>query len=229
MLGLEDATLLPALAGVVDRRVFLPSLARDKKVLHLGCVDDGLTEQKSGTGALLHEELERNAQSLVGVDISEEGLAVLESIVPGTYIHGDIESLDRLDLPACDLVIAAEVIEHLKNPHRFYSGLAEYLKHSNGLAVLTTPNAYGWVGQMRFAVTRQELVHEDHLLVYTPITLWHSLRVAGLEPVKWWVHSWSRDNSVRSRIRSIVEGAVSCWNPWLGSGLIVEVVSRDGD
>ena len=225
MLSTGVETDLPALAGVVDRRFFLPELAAGQRVLHLGCVDEGLTMQRSGTGALLHEQLAQVARDLVGVDISREGLELLESLVPGRYVHGDIETLGSLQLPPCDLVIVAEVIEHLKNPHRFYCELASYLRGSGATAVLTTPNAHGWVNQLRFAATRKELVHEDHLLVYTPTTLARSLTTANLKPTAWWVHSWARGGSAGSRVRSLVDTAVLRWNPWLGPGLIVQVRS----
>jgi len=186
---------LPQLEGVVDRRTFLPTLAEGRRVLHLGCVDEGLTAERSGTGALLHEELNLVASDLVGVDLSSAGLKELGAIVPGSYVHGDVEHLGLLQLPACDLVIAAELIEHLGSPHLFYAELRRYLVWSGASAVLTTPNAHGWVGQLRFAVTRRELVHPDHVLVYTPTTLDRSLRASGLLPTGWWSHAWERVGS----------------------------------
>lgn len=221
------ATALPQNTRLVDRRKFLPSVAAGRRVLHLGCVDEGLTTERSGTGALLHEELAKVATELTGVDLSRDGLHDLEAIVPGTYIHGNVEELSTLDLPSCDLVIAAELIEHLGNPARFYEGLHTYLSATGASAILTTPNAHGWVNQARFALLRSELVHPDHVLVYSPTTLHRALSAANLEPVEWWSHGWSRgERSVGQFLRRCVDRLVLGWNPWLGPGLIVRVEAR---
>lgn len=214
---------LPPSNGVIDRRTFLPRMAQGQRVLHLGCVDEGLTLARSGTGRLLHEELARVADTLVGVDLSAAGLAELQSVVPGDYVHGNVEELGDLDLPEVDLVIAAELIEHLPNPGRFYRALGEYLRSTGARALLTTPNSYSWVNQAKFAFTRREPTHPDHVLTYSPVTLQRTLESAHLEPVAWWCHAWKRPASFGGVGRNLVDRAVLGWNPWLAPGIVVEV------
>jgi SAM-dependent methyltransferase len=216
-------TALTAISGFVDRRTFLPARARGLRVVHLGCVDEGLTLGRLGTGQLLHEELSKTASSLLGVDISREGLAQLSREVPGEYLEGDVLELTRLPLPqSCDLVIAAELIEHLRAPSVFLEELRAYLSLSGARAVLTTPNAYSWLHWLRLAVTRREHVHPDHLLAYTPATLIRAVRGAGLQVDALWMHRWSR-RGLRRWTLGLLDALLLRWNPHLALGFVVEV------
>jgi SAM-dependent methyltransferase len=209
---------------VVDRRTYLPDRARGLRVVHLGCVDEHLTRARSGTGDLLHEELAKVAKTLVGVDVSGAGIDLMRSLVPGDYVVGDVEALDRLELPdACDLVIAAELIEHLGAPALFLDGLRAYLGRTGATALITTPNAYSWTNSARFALRRREWVHPDHRLVYTPVTLQRTIERAGLTIDSFRVHAWRRGPESRRHVRDAIDRVVLRWNPWLGVGIVVEV------
>jgi len=223
-----DASVeLPPAAGIVDQRVWLPERARGCSVLHLGCVDDRLTEQRAGTGTLLHEQLAATAKRLVGVDISAPGLVTLERLVPGEYIHGDVERLDQLDLPTVDLVIAAEIIEHLGSPGAFLTTLRGYLERTGATALITTPNALGWRLTSTFVARRREVTHPDHRLLYSPATLARTIELAGLELQALWSHTWrSGRHGLRSLVIDGLDAAALRWSPWLGVGLIAEVTAR---
>jgi hypothetical protein len=211
---------LPPCDGVVDRRAFLPGLARDRKVVHLGCVDEHLTLARAGTGDLLHQELHRVCASLLGVDISVDGLAALRSVVPGDYLHGDVERLDELVLPAAEVVIAAELIEHLGNPGLFLDGLHAYLTQTGAVAVVTTPNAYAWAATARFGLWAREATHPDHRLVYSPVTLDITLQRSGLQPVRRYAHAWHRGPGARARLLDAAERRLYRRRPWLAPGLV---------
>lgn len=224
MTGFEPSSGLPAVAGVVDRRRFLPDVAHGKRVVHLGCVDEHLTISRYGTGSLLHEQLAQNTKELVGVDISGTGLELLRELVPGTYVQGDVHQLNSLDLPdSCDLVLAPEIIEHLAGPSLFLDELRQYLLRSGATAVITTPNAYSWTHNVRFAVRRREWVHPDHRVVYSPTTLLRSLDLSGLRCTNLYVHAWSRDNRGVRGLLGLVDRGILRWNALLGVGLVAEV------
>lgn len=214
------------IAGVVDRRVHLPQLARGRRVLHLGCVDEHFTEERARTGDLLHEELAKVATELTGVDISLDGLREIERLVPGRYIHGDVEHLDDLDLPEVDLVIAAELIEHLGAPSHFLEGLRRYLDKVGAPAVITTPNAYSWRHFAFVAARRPEQVHEDHRLLYSLATLERSLAAADLEIHRLMVHTWRDSATLRGKAVGLVDRALLRWQPLLAVGLVAEVAPR---
>lgn len=212
---------LPECDGMVDRRSFLPERAINKRVLHLGCVDEHLTALRAGTGDLLHEELMAVATSLVGVDISKLGLDLLAEFCPGTYVHGDVEQLDLLDFTDIDLVIAAELIEHLGRPAAFYEHLRELLEETGAQAILTTPNAYSWSTFVRYAAKGVEITHPDHRLYYSPATLEETLTQAGLKPVERYSHGWERTSkSLRSRAVGAFDSALYARRPWMGTGLV---------
>ena len=215
--------MFPRIDGVVDRRRYLPQRASGLRVVHLGCVDEHLTRIRAGTGDLLHEELMAVAKELVGVDISKQGLADLSALVPGRYVQGDVEELSSLGLPEqCDLVVAAELIEHVANPGRFLTELRRYLAATGATALITTPNAYSWTHFVTFALRRREMTHPDHLCLYSPTTLVRALEGAGLEAKALYAHAWQGRAGAR-RLLSVLDAAVYRWNPLLAVGLVVEV------
>lgn len=209
--------------SIVDRRVWLPEIARGRRVLHLGCVDEHETSARHGTGGLLHEQLDAVASELVGVDLSVDGLREIAGLVPGHYIHGDVEQLDSLDLPECDLVIAAEIIEHLGAPSLFLQGLHRYLVRTGATAVLTTPNAYSWRTLVAVALRRPDPVHPDHRLLFSLATLSRVLSDADLRVTRVAVHNWTHPTTWKGRVASAIDRAVLGWSPLLAVGLIVEV------
>lgn len=212
---------------VVDRRRFVPELALGQRVVHLGCVDEHVTQQRHGTGDLLHQELAAVAADLVGVDLSRAGLEEIERLVPGRYLHGDVEHLDDLDLPEdTDLVVAAELIEHLGAPSHFLEGLHRYLVRTEATAIITTPNAYSWRHFATVAARRPEAVHEDHRLLYSLVTLERSLTAADLAIVRVMVHTWRDSRSLKGRLAAIVDRAILWWQPLLAVGLVIEVAPR---
>lgn len=209
---------------IVDRRRFVPELARGKRVLHLGCVDEHVTAARHGTGDLLHQELSAVATELVGVDLSRDGLDEIARLVPGRYLHGDVEHLELIDLPQeVDLVVAAELIEHLGAPSLFLEGLRTYLERTGATAVITTPNAYSWRHFLAVALRRPEPVHEDHRVLYSLTTLSRSLTAAGLGVERVLVHTWTGSTTTRGRAAALVDRAILRWQPLLAVGLLVEV------
>ena len=222
----EPLQTLPLLAGTVDRRRYLVEQATGRRVLHLGCVDDRLTETRLRSGVLLHEQLMRVATELTGVDISEPGIALLRVRVPGRYEVGNVERLDDVPVPdAVDLVIASELIEHLPNPGRFLAGLGRLLERTGASALITTPNAYSWAAFAKLAVRRREATHPDHVLLYSPYTLVHALQGAGLRVEALHMHDWERGGGGRDCALGAIAGVARRWNPYLGVGLVARVAA----
>ena len=60
-----------------DRNRYLEERVLDKSVLHVGCSDWPITEQRLEEGTLLHLRLQRTAKHLIGIDLSEAGIAAL--------------------------------------------------------------------------------------------------------------------------------------------------------
>ena len=220
----EPLQALPPLAGVVDRRAFLLREATGRRVVHLGCVDDRLTETRLDAGLHLHASFSGVTAALVGVDISASGIDLLRVRVPGDYEVGDVQALGDVPLPdAVDVVIASELIEHLPSPGLFLAGLRELLASRGATGIITTPNAYGWVSFGKLALRRKEPTHPDHVLVYSPYTLVNALRAAGLSVDELYMHDWERPPGAANRARGLLARAVRRWNPYLSPGLVVRV------
>jgi SAM-dependent methyltransferase len=148
---------------VIGRQEFVVQYAAGKRVLHLGCVDEGLTEQKHQEGLLLHERLQKNTRELWGVDVDAEGLRWMQAHgYPHLYL-ADIEDLSTVpDLTgqSFDLILLSEVMEHLDNPGRFLDG-ARFLFGPETELLITVPNATSLANWMMNWESK-ELVHPDH-------------------------------------------------------------------
>lgn len=153
------------------------------EVAHLGCTDSPYTAELLEAGALVHSRLVRVAR-VTGIDVDEEGLALLEAAMPG-------QRLLRLDVTAhvpeaergrYELAVAGEVLEHVPDADSFLRGCAALLAAGGRLCV-TVPNACCPKIGVR-SLAGRESVHPDHRVYYGPRTLTRTLAGAGLE-VEW--------------------------------------------
>ncbi len=153
---------------VVGRTPLVLKLCENKKVLHLGCVDEGITRERVEKGTLLHLQLLEVAKEVHGVDISKGGLKFLEDVGVSRLYHGNLETLDEisgLKGEVFDVILAAEVLEHLNNPGLFLQSVKPFFGEET-LMVVTTPNAYRFTGT-GYRLKNMEFIHPDHVC-------WHS-------------------------------------------------------
>lgn len=106
-------------------------LAKDKKVLDLGC--------NTGYGSKI---LYKEAQKVVGVDVSKEAIAIAKKEYANLDI--DFHLIDGKKLPfdddEFDLIISCQVIEHIVDYNIYLNELKRVLSPT-GLVIFTTPNA----------------------------------------------------------------------------------------
>jgi SAM-dependent methyltransferase len=172
----------------VDRDAELVALARGKRVVHVGFVDEPVMDEKRRLGLWLHDRLAGAAAQLVGIDVDEAGIEAARREGFEVYAADcqSEEALRQLDLPPADVVIAAEVLEHLDAPGPFLRAM-HVLTAPAGTLVLTTPSAFR-VANFLGAVLGLELVHPDHTSWQSPRTLRTLLERAGweIEDVRWY-------------------------------------------
>jgi SAM-dependent methyltransferase len=149
----------------------LVEFARDKRVVHVGFVDEHRLEAKVGQGTWLHARLAESASSLVGLDVDEEGVRWANEHGFEAYAVDaqSPEAVTALGLEPADVVIAGEVVEHLDAPGPFFRSLLQ-LAGPVGLLVVTTPNAYRLLNFLA-PLGGVELVHPDHTAWHSPHTL----------------------------------------------------------
>lgn len=140
-------------ATYVNRDEAILEIARGQRVLHLGCVGntDLSSEQRIHLAQQsLHWKLSKQAD-VVGVDYSAEvieeykRLGIFNNIFPG-----DVQRLEELKFEgAFDVVIAADIIEHLSNPGGMLTGIKNFCSDASRI-VITTPHAFGLPNFIRF-------------------------------------------------------------------------------
>ncbi|MDT8406583.1 MAG: class I SAM-dependent methyltransferase [Methylococcales bacterium] len=156
---------------LIKRNMLLADLARDKKVLHFGCADHiELIEQKRNAGSYLHDIIEKSAKSVTGCDTNEDAIEKMKEL--GIK---NVHTLDALPYQSYDLIIAADVIEHVPNVQYFLNSLKQYNAEQ---FIITTPNCYRLLNRKLW---NKELVNTDHRCWFSPYTLSKSIIDAGFQ------------------------------------------------
>jgi SAM-dependent methyltransferase len=162
----------------VERHEALVAASRGKRVVHVGFVDE-LVERKVEGHVWLHARLDDVAETLVGLDFSERGVAWAQAQGHEAH-HVDCQSEEdvrALGLAPFDVVVAGEILEHLDAPGPFLRAM-RLLAKPDGLLLVTTPNAYRLLNFLS-PLAGVELVHPDHTLWSSPRTLRTLLEHAG--------------------------------------------------
>jgi hypothetical protein len=169
---------------ISDRISLLCNLAKNKNVLHLGCLDHlPLIDSKISQNKWLHKELTRVASKCLGVDINEEAKKHVEeqhgflNIILGDFTK---EMLPEITSERWDFAVLGELLEHIDNPVSYLKSIRESYAQCIRQLVITVPNAWTQT-TMRMASASSELINSDHRYWFTPYTLSHVLMRAGLK------------------------------------------------
>jgi len=165
---------------VFDRLGYLSALAQGKAVLHIGCTDFPITEQRIKRGQLLHARLQQTASYLLGIDISKEGLQVLREKGYSNVVEMDAEELGVNR--RFDLIIAGDTLEHMSNAGRFVQAVGGVLSAAGEL-IVGVPSAFSF-NVLRLWCGGAELTHKDHTAFHSPKTLAELCRRSDLVPTK---------------------------------------------
>jgi 2-polyprenyl-3-methyl-5-hydroxy-6-metoxy-1,4-benzoquinol methylase len=156
----------------VRRDEFLMSRCRGKRVLHIGCSSAPYTEERIAKGTHLHQRLMAVASELYGIDLSREGLEIMEgSLRCGNLFLGDAERLGDISLSKSDfdVILAGDILEHLNNPGLFIEGVTRFMS-SYTQFIISTNNAFSLANFVRLLAGG---FHEGtgHVIVNSPATL----------------------------------------------------------
>lgn len=161
----------------------LKTLVKDKRVIHFGCVDHlPLIPVRRAQGNWLHEILSQSASAVVGIDISQEGIAYLKNEGFEAYVSNVVTE----EIPApvkaqrWDYLLAGEVVEHIGNPVEFLENIRRKYAPVTERIIVTVPNAWGYTS-LRQAMRGVELINTDHRFWFTPYTLAKIATDAGIE------------------------------------------------
>lgn len=159
----------PILFNRVD---FILDYCRHKKVLHVGFTDFPYTEQKISNGTLLHLQLQKITDDLVGVDVDENAIRQYISITNDQKgFKGDITLAYPEEVIEFkpDIVLISEVLEHLKDPYKAIDIL--YQNFAAGTQVLITVPNYAALDCVAASLSQTESIHPHHYWYFSPFTL----------------------------------------------------------
>jgi SAM-dependent methyltransferase len=124
-----------------------------RRVLDLGCRD----------GALTQAYLDGN--EVIGVDADREALA--EAARLGIETHwADLDQPLDLEDGSFDVVVAGELLEHLRDPQRLVGEVRRVLR-PGGTFVASVPNAYRLKGRLLFLFGRPPENDPTHLQMFS--------------------------------------------------------------
>jgi SAM-dependent methyltransferase len=125
-----------------------------RRVLDLGCRDGALTQ------AYARENV------IVGVDADRDALAEAAKLGIETRWADLDEPLPFEDL-SFDVVVAGELLEHLRDPRRLAAEVRRVLR-PGGVFVASVPNAFRLKNRLRFLLGRKPEDDPTHLHMFSP-------------------------------------------------------------
>ena len=125
-----------------------------RRVLDLGCRDGALTQAYAA----------RN--EIVGVDADREALAEAAKLGIETHWADLDQPLDFAE-GGFDVVVAGELLEHLRDPQRVVREIRRVLR-PGGTFVASVPNAYRLKGRFLFLLGRPPENDPTHLQMFRP-------------------------------------------------------------
>lgn len=127
-------------------------VAKQKKVLDLGCAEGNLSE-----------EMQKNGCEVVGVEVNEHSAQMAKQYCREVII-GDLESIELNGKYEnyFDFILFADVLEHLKEPLDVLCKFKHYLK-DDGIIIISLPNIANW--RMRLKLLLGNFDYEDRGLL----------------------------------------------------------------
>ena len=134
--------------------LFQEAIGQGRHVLDLGC----------RSGALTRHFLDGN--DVVGVDVDRAALAKAEQLGI-TPVVADVDEPLPLDSETFDVVVAGELLEHVRFPLPLVAEVRRVLR-PGGVFVGSVPNAFRVQNRLRFARGLQPERDPTHLHMFTP-------------------------------------------------------------
>jgi hypothetical protein len=179
--------------------------ARKKRVVDVGFLDKGSLSSKVAEGSWLHDKIRKVADDIVGVDIDEDGINhVREKFGIVAYCCDlSLGAPPTLVEFKPELIICADVVEHIPNPQQFLLGVRDLAGRTGATLVVTVPNATSYV-TVAAAFRRFETINTDHRFYFSPYTVSKILWDAGfkVDRVELAASSWG-GNKLKSKCRRV--------------------------
>lgn len=174
--------------NVPNKTSFLLKRVHGKSVLDVGCVGHSLAISEKQKEHWLHAQISRSASYCLGVDLLKAETEALRS-QGWNLICIDFTKVDLGK--KFDVIVAADLIEHLVDFDGFFRSVARHIA-DNGELVISTPNPLGFSQFFYTGLRGSPLVNPDHTCWFDPKTL---IQLAGRygfvpESLAWVRNSW---------------------------------------
>lgn len=148
----------------------------------------GLDVLDAGCGfATTSQHIEKRGNRVTGIESSGEAVRVARKRI-GEVVHGDLLQTDLLAGRRFDVIIFADVLEHLPWPTGVLQRYVELLK-PDGRVIVSLPNVGLWSVRLgllfgRFQYEETGVLDRTHLRFFTRRSARELLAAAGLEPLR---------------------------------------------
>lgn len=203
-------TPLPDAPLLRGRQEFVLNACRGKRVLHLGCVDAGLTLERFQHGELMHQKLDLVASELWGVDVDAGGMAFLRqhgfehllTVDISLPDNASVEAMRLLHAKDFDVILATEVLEHLPNPANFLAAVQRLMTPGHTQFIVTVPNAFR-VDTLLWMWRGVEYVHPDHNYWFSYATITALMGKAGFVIQSVYPYSFQSSQVLPNKVRRL--------------------------
>lgn len=175
----QTKSLLYGMSKKREEKLFeiLGKNIKGKHILDLGC----------STG-YFGAKLKKQGGYVVGVDISKKAVGEAKKVLNEALVLDLNEGNLPFPSKMFDIVIAAELIQHLMQPINLLHSVNKVLKE-DGLFVLTTPNLLYWGNRLKFlkgdfVYQKSGVFDEGHIHFYTHQTLEKDLEESGFKIIE---------------------------------------------
>ncbi len=188
LVGRSHWQTLPAWGFTDSKFARILELCRGKDVLDCGCVGSELEDPRT-LASTSHYHIAKAARQSVGVDIAADEVAKRRAA--GYDVRtANVETMELRE--TFDVVVAADLIEHLSNPGLFLDRVREHLR-PDGLLCLVTPNPWSANGVLKAVAGFRMRVNPEHTCWYDPVTLAQLLERHGFVPREWYWQDYGRN------------------------------------
>lgn len=176
-------------ASRVSKDIKIPELCRGKTVLDVGCVGQ---DRLFGDPSWMHERINLAASEVTGVDIIRDKIEAMQKAGYRAVHRDDLSGTDK----RFDVVVMADVIEHVNDPVGFLQYYSEYL-NPEGILVVTTPNA-NKIGKVFEILLRNNYsLNMEHTMWLCPKTM---LEIAFRAGITFMDFFWMKEVSDRKKV-----------------------------
>lgn len=163
-------------AGKGNKKIeWIIPYVRNKSILDIGCAGEGDVAHLKDNW--LHAYLAAKADYCLGIDHNEQTVKLIRSMGYDAIV-GDAQGF--LIARQFDVVVAADILEHLHDLKGFFNSVNKALK-SDGILLLTTPNAWFFLRFLRCIIKGDGGDNPDHVTWFSSACIVELLRRYGFE------------------------------------------------